>query len=192
MTGPVWTFFFDYVDPLSWILERDIAELEAEGVPSVGRHPLELTTPPAALVRPDDPLWVRRWEEAARLTGSGGLTLAKPTLVPWTRKAHELALHARAQGRFAGVHEALFRAFLHEGKDIGRVDVLVALAVTAGLKATEAKAVLDVDRYAATVDGLREEAERLAVRGVPTLLSKRERLEEVPSRETLRRLLATR
>ena len=191
MTGPVWTFFFDYVDPLSWILERDIAELEAEGVPPVGRHPLELRTPPASLVRPDDPLWVGRWEEAARLTGSGGFTLARPTLVPWTRKAHELALHARAQGRFAGVHAALFRAFLQEGRDIGRVDVLVALAVTAGLNATETKAVLDVDRYAATVDGLRGEAERLAIRGVPTLLSGRERLEEVPSRETLRRLLAT-
>jgi hypothetical protein len=51
--------------------------------------------------------------------------------------------------------------------------------------------VLDVDRYAATVDGLRGEAERLAIRGVPTLLRERERLEEVPSRETLRRLLTT-
>src|SRR5262245_10278666 len=146
MTGPAWTFFFDYVDPLSWILEREIVELEAEGVPPVGRHPLELRTPPASLVRPSDPLWVRRWEEATRLTEPGGFTLAKPTLVPWTRKAHELALHARAQGRFAGVHAALFRGFHQEGRDIGRVDVLVALAVTAGLNATETKAVLDVDR----------------------------------------------
>jgi predicted DsbA family dithiol-disulfide isomerase len=191
MTGPAWTFFFDYVDPLSWVLEREISELEGEGVPPVGRHPLELRIPPASLVRPDDARWAHRWEEATRLAGSG-VTLAKPTLVPWTRKAHELALHARAQGRFAEVHAALFRAFLQEGRDIGRVDVLVALAVTAGLNATETKAVLDVDRYAATVDGLRGEAERLAIRGVPTLLSGRERLEEVPSRETLRRLLATR
>jgi predicted DsbA family dithiol-disulfide isomerase len=190
MTDPIWTFFYDYVDPLSWILERDITWLEAQGVEPVARHPLELRAPPARMLRTDDPFWVSRWEEVERRAGAHGRTFARPALVPWTRKAHELALHARARDRFGAVHGALFDAYLEQGKDIGRVDVLVALAAGLGLDATETKAVLDVDRYAAAVDGLRGEAERLGVRGVPTLLSAHGRLEEVPSREALRTLLA--
>jgi predicted DsbA family dithiol-disulfide isomerase len=192
MSDPLRRFFFDYVDPLSLLLDRDIAELEAGGAPPVDRHPLELRPPPAPLIRTDDPLWSRRWEEAERQAERRGVTLARPSLVPWSRKAHELAQHARARSRFPEVHAALFRAFLQEGRDIGRVDVLVALASEAGLDPTETKAVLDVDRYTATLDGLRGEAERLAVRGVPTLLCGRERLEEVPSRAVLGELLAAR
>jgi predicted DsbA family dithiol-disulfide isomerase len=44
------------------------------------------------------------------------------------------------------------------GEDIGRVDVLVDLARALGLDATEAKAVLDVDRYAQDVAALSAEA----------------------------------
>jgi predicted DsbA family dithiol-disulfide isomerase len=110
-------------------------------------------------------------------------------LVPWTRKAHELALHAREKQLFPEVHAALFRAYLHEGRDIGRVDVLVSLAAEVGLEREEARTVLGVDRHAATVDGLRGEAERLGVRGVPTLLVAGERIEGVLPPEALRALL---
>jgi predicted DsbA family dithiol-disulfide isomerase len=180
---------YDYIDPLSLILEHDVSALEAEGWTSVARHPLELRAPPAELIHSDDPLWLRRWEQAQSLAQARGLVLFPPSLVPWTRKAHELALHAREKQLFPEVHAALFRAYLHEGRDIGRVDVLVSLAAEVGLEREEARTVLGVDRHAATVDGLRGEAERLGVRGVPTLLVAGERIEGVLPPEALRALL---
>jgi predicted DsbA family dithiol-disulfide isomerase len=182
-------FYFDYMDPLSLMLEREIAALEGQGVPSVRRYGWELRPPPARLMSTDDPLWLGRWEEAERLARTGGVTMKMPTLLPWTRKAHELAMHARAKDRFREVHEALFRAFLEEGRDIGRVDVLVGLAADVGLDPGEAKAVLDVDRYTAEIDGIRGDAERLGVRGVPTLLIAGERIEGVLPSEALKALL---
>jgi len=181
--------FYDYVDPLSMLLEHDVQALEADGRNPVARHPLELRAPPAAMLDPKDPLWRRRWEQATSLAGSRGILLRPPAIVPWSRKAHELALHAREKGLFLQLHGALFHAYLTEGRDIGRVDVLVAIAREAGLDPQEARIVLGVDRHAATLDGLRGEAERLGVRGVPTLLVAGERIEGVLPPEALRALL---
>ena len=182
--------YYDYVDPLSLVVEHDVAALEQEGWTKVARHPLELRAPPAGLIHSDDPLWVRRWEQALSLGKARGLQLHAPSLVPWSRKAHELALHAREKDLFEQVHPALFIAYLKEGRDIGRVDVLVSLAADVGLDREEVRTVLGVDRHAAELDGLRGEAERLGVRGVPTLLVAGERIEGVLPAEALRALLA--
>jgi predicted DsbA family dithiol-disulfide isomerase len=189
MEGPA-RFFFDYVDPLSLLVERDLAALEAEGMPALVRHPLELRAPPARLIDPEDPLWTRRWEQARQLGEARGIRMRPPALVPWSRKAHELAQHAREMGMFEEVHLALFRAFLEEGRDIGRIDVLATVAREAGLDGQDARTVLGVDRYAAGLDGLRGEAERLGVRGVPTLLLWGDRIEGVLPPEALRAVLA--
>jgi predicted DsbA family dithiol-disulfide isomerase len=181
--------FYDYIDPLSFLLEHDVLALESEEWTSVARHPLGLRAPPAALLDPRDPLWQRRWEQASTLASDRAITLHQPTLVPWSRKAHELALHAREKGVFAETHAALYQAHLLDGLDIGRVDVLVEVAGRVGLDPQEARIVLGVDRHAATLDGLRGEAERLGVRGVPTLLVAGERIEGVLPREALRALL---
>jgi len=181
--------YFDYVDPLSLLMEQDLAALEADGAPAVARHPLELRAPPAEFVDTDDPVWVARWEQATAAAHERGTELRAPAFVPWTRKAHELGLHAREKGAFAQLHAALYRAFFEEGRDIGRVDVLVTVAAEAGLDRSEAKAVLDVDRHADAVGDLRREAERLGIRGVPTLLIAGERIEGLLPRETLRGLV---
>ena len=186
-TGP--RLFYDYIDPLSLLLEHDVRALEADGWTRVARHPLELRAPPAALIRREDPLWQRRWEQASSLASQRGLSLHPPALVPWSRKAHELALHAREKDLFPQVHSALFDAYLVQGRDIGRVDVLVQVAGEAGMDAQEARIVLGVDRHAAALDGLRGDAERLGVRGVPTLLVGGERIEGVLPPEALRALL---
>jgi predicted DsbA family dithiol-disulfide isomerase len=109
--------------------------------------------------------------------------------MPWSRKAHELFLHARAQGCCEAVHAALFRSFFEKQADIGRIDVLVALAEEQGLDASEARAVLDVDRYAAEVEEMREAALRSGVRGPPTLEAGGRRLEGLPDRGSLLRFL---
>ncbi len=182
-TGPV-LFFYDYVDPASYILDAALGKGSGGGA-EVSWRPLELRPPPAARIDAGGEEWqaIRRSADAA--ARHYGVELVHPGFVPWSRKAHELALHARDKGCFRGVHDALFRAHFVEGRDIGRVDVLVELAAASGLERTETKAVLDVDRFLDPLRAFRAEAERLRVRGVPTLLVGEARLEGIHDRETL-------
>ena len=180
---PAVRFFFDYVDPGSWLVERMLGEAAPGLGLAVERVPFEVTPPPAPLVSPRTDAWRRFWDGARAAAADEGVALADPRLVPWTRKAHELALHARAQGVFDGVHHALFTTFLVEGRDLGRVDVLLEVATKQGLDLTATKAVLDVDRHTPEVAAARVEAERLGVRGVPTLLADHGRLEGFRGRD---------
>lgn len=170
LSDPV-RFYFDYVDPGSLLVERQLAALESERGLRVERIPFEVRPPPAPLIDPRSPEWRSFWERARRAAAARGVSLGEPRIVPWTRKAHELALHAREEDRFPALHGALFEAFLLDGRDLGRVDVLLDLAVRHGLDLSRTKAVLDVDRHAPAVTGARMQAERLGVRGVPTLLA---------------------
>ncbi|MSR35648.1 MAG: DsbA family oxidoreductase [Gemmatimonadetes bacterium] len=170
-------FFYDYVDPGSYLIERMLGELAERSGLEMERLPFETTPPPAPLVDPRGEAWRRSWEEARPAAAEAGITLAQPRLIPWTRKAHELALHAREHGRFEDVHRALFHTFLVDGKDLGRVDVLLEVATAHGLDLTATKAVLDVDRHTEGVATARVDAERLGVLGVPTLLANHGSLE---------------
>jgi len=174
MIAPPTVLFVDYADPISWMLELEVAKLEAEtGIEPVRRAPFELRPQPQPLIDTAEAWWRARWEEGAALaTRTLGIQLATPRLVPWTRKAHELRLHAEEKGLGGPTHQALFEAFLREGRDIGRVDVLIDIAGPLGLDVTEAKAVLDVDRFAASVMRARRDASGLGISEPPALASK--------------------
>ncbi len=175
MSSPV-LFFYDYVDPGSWLVERMVAELQRKAGLVVERIPFEVTPPPAPLVDAGSEEWRRFWDGARAMAAEEGVALGSPRLVPWTRKAHELAEHARELGRFAETHAALFEAFLTEGRDLGRVDVLMDVARKAGLDPSAARPVLDVDKHTEAITSARERAEREGARGVPTLLAEPESL----------------
>jgi predicted DsbA family dithiol-disulfide isomerase len=189
MTDPAPRLFFDYVDPCSWIVDRRLAALEDELGVEAARHPLELAPPPNAPLNPGAPDVVERWARARAAARDDGLDVRVPPFVPWSRKAHELVLHAREQDVGRAVHDAVFRAWHEEGRDIGRVDVLVELAAESGLDRSATKAVLDVDRHLETVRTLRRVAERLGVRGVPTLLVGDREIAGIPGHDELRRVL---
>ena len=178
-------FFFDYVDPASFLVERHLALVEDSLSITAERIPFEVRPPPTPLVDPRSPQWRSFWEEAGAAALEEGVTLAHPRLVPWTRKAHELALHSHEKNHFFAVHRTLFEAFLLEGRDLGRVDVLLEIAVQHGLDRSLAKAVLDVDRHAPMVANARARAERLGVRGVPTLRAGDRTLEGFQSHGTI-------
>jgi 2-hydroxychromene-2-carboxylate isomerase len=204
MTARPPCFFFDYVDPLAYLVEREISSLEEEvaaaerGLPGprasgapplVRRVPLELRPPPEPLLDPDAPEGRDRWALAADEARRLGIRLAEPPLVPWTRKAHELVLHAAARGRGGSAHRLIFEAVFTRGMDVGRVDVLVALAGEIGLDATEAKAVLDVDRHAAEVAEGRALASRAGVAASPALVLDGVTLRGFHNRDSLRTFL---
>lgn len=176
MPHPTVRIYFDFVDPLSLAVahalgmrSRSAAESEEPSKRSrVEWVGFELRPPPVALTRSDDPFWAER--RAKALSWAGGLDLPDvPSLVPWTRKAHELHIHASRLGAGDAVRAGVFEAHFDQRRDIGRVDVLVEIAAASGLDRTETKAVLDVDRHEADVAAARREAEALGVRDVPSL-----------------------
>lgn len=179
--------YFDFVDPISYLLESELREAEAGLDVRVARVGVEINPPPFPVGAPSDSLWESRWAEAAAITERLGRPFAAPPLVPWSRKAHELVEHARetAEQHVPELRDAVFRAYFDEGRDIGRVDVLVALADTVGLDRTETKAVLDVDRFGDTVARRREEAVVAGLRVIPTLTTGDRRLEGFHNRTSL-------
>lgn len=92
---------------------------------------------------------------------------------PRTRKAHEAAVFAAGNGAFEAMHEAIFRAYFVEGRDIGRIDVLVDVGVGLGLNRTALKVALDIDAHADEIAERRREAVRLGVRTAPTFIATR-------------------
>lgn len=190
METPSPRFFFDYVDPLAYLVERELSAVGDEpALARVRRVPLELRAPPEPMLDPEERDWRERWELALEEARSLGIPLIELPLVPWTRKAHELVLHAAAQGVGDAAHTAVFDAVFLRGLDVGRVDVLVALAGELGLDPTETKAVLDVDRHAGDVAAGRAAAARAGVSASPALVSPWGMLQGFHNRDTLRTFL---
>lgn len=105
-------------------------------------------------------------EMRARMAAEG-LPFAADRERTWnTRLAQELAVWATERG--TPLDDALFRAVFADGRNVGDIEVLVAVAEAAGLPGDEARAVLAERRYRARVDADWARARALGVSGVPT------------------------
>ena len=87
-----------------------------------------------------------------------------------SRLAQELAKWAESKGKGDPFHEAVFRAFFAEGKNIGKVDELVALAKSIGLQDKEARSVLELRTFKEAVDSDWARSRSLGITGVPTFV----------------------
>ena len=185
MPNPRPAFYFDFIDPLSYLVEHELGTLDGTIDARVTRVPFEVRPPPIPLTDVEDPALAPRWEVGRSVALGLGLSLSAPRLVPWSRKAHELHLHAASRGLGATVRAGVFEAYFVRGQDIGRVDVLVAIGRAAGLDVTETKAVLDVDRFEKEVVAARGAAASLGIGDAPVLLLGASRLEGFHNRSTL-------
>lgn len=84
-----------------------------------------------------------------------------------TVKAHELLHFAKAHGKQLELAERLFRAYFVEGRHVGRIEDLAALAAEVGLDRTDAVAALESDRYLADVRADQATAAEYGINGVP-------------------------
>lgn len=84
-----------------------------------------------------------------------------------TLKAHELLHHAKAKGLQGEMKERLLRAYFEEGRHLGHVDELVALATEVGLDADETRAVLESGALAPAVAQDIAQARAYGIQGVP-------------------------
>lgn len=161
--------YTDYVCAWCYLLEPALARLRDDGV-AVAYRGIELRPAPRPLPPPGDPAAAAEWRETIRPAAEAmGVEMHEPPLMPRTRKAHELAAHARTKDRFLQVHEALFRAYWVDGADIGRIDVLVEIAAAAGLDGDEAHRALGLDRHVDDVERAARDAVEHGIAALPTM-----------------------
>lgn len=159
--------FSDFTCPFSYVTEAALRRVAAETGAEVRYRAFELYPAPAPL-----PLDAgTEWEEALRpLAEEAGVALRRPGYQSRTRKAHEAARFAEEQGVGAEMREALFAAYFADGRDIGRIDVLVEVGEGVGLDRTELKVVLDIDRLTEAVEADEALASRSGIRGIPVMV----------------------
>jgi predicted DsbA family dithiol-disulfide isomerase len=87
-----------------------------------------------------------------------------------TFDAHRLIHWAETQDLGHALKQALFAAYFSEQRDVSDAAVLIDVAEKAGLDATEAKAVLDGQRYAAEVRQQENVWIQNNIRGVPAII----------------------
>jgi predicted DsbA family dithiol-disulfide isomerase len=87
-----------------------------------------------------------------------------------SRLAQELAKWAESRGKGDEFHDAAFRAYFVDGKNIGKVDVLADLAKSAGLSDEEARTVLKSRTFRNEVDSDWARSYELGITAVPTFV----------------------
>ena len=158
--------FSDFTCPFCHVTEAALRRLQDEGLAAPRYAAFELYPAPAPLGTPSA-ADVRAAQPLARVLG---VALNVPPSLSRTRKAHEAAKLAEQKGVGRAMREALFAAYFGNGRDVGRIDVLVELGTALGLDATELKVVLDVDTFSGAVDADRALAARIGIAAVPALV----------------------
>jgi predicted DsbA family dithiol-disulfide isomerase len=87
-----------------------------------------------------------------------------------TFDAHRLLHWAALEGSQAELKQALLAAYFTDGRDVSSRDVLVDVAASVGLDATEARRVLDEDRYAQDVRAQEQFYQSQGIRAVPSVI----------------------
>ena len=105
----------------------------------------------------------------ARMDGEG-LPYGERTMTYNSRLAQELGKWADTQPGGEAIHDALFRAYFVEARDISQPAVLLDIVGRVGLSVEAAREVLEKRTFQAAVDADWELSRRYGVTGVPTFV----------------------
>ncbi len=105
------------------------------------------------------------------LTDAEGLPYGRRTHTYNSRLAQELGKWADTQPGGAALHDALYKAYFVEARNIGDPELLVGLAASVGLPADEARAVLAERRFKDAIDADWAKSAQYGVTGVPTFVA---------------------
>jgi predicted DsbA family dithiol-disulfide isomerase len=107
------------------------------------------------------------------LMDAEGLPYGRRTHSYNSRLAQELGKWADAQPGGWAIHDALYKAYFVEARNIGDLDILVEIAGSVGLPGDEARAVLEERRFKDAVDADWAKSRQYGVTGVPTFVAAR-------------------
>jgi predicted DsbA family dithiol-disulfide isomerase len=107
------------------------------------------------------------------LMDAEGLPYGRRTHTYNSRLAQELGKWADTRPDGAALHDALYRAYFVDNRNIGDPEILVEIAQSVGLPADEARAVLAERRFKDAVDADWAKSHTYGVTGVPTFVAAR-------------------
>ncbi len=99
-----------------------------------------------------------------------GLPYGNRTMTYNSRLAQELASWAEPQPGGEAIHDALFRAYFVDARNIGDSAVLLELVRSLGLDESQAREVIEKRTHKTAVDADWEKSHRYGVTGVPTFV----------------------
>ena len=106
-----------------------------------------------------------------KLMDAEGLSYGRRTHTYNSRLAQELAKWADSQPGFEAIHDALYKAYFVEGRNIGDLEALVDIAKSAGLPPEAAREVLTDRAFEHAVDADWQRARRYGINGVPSFVA---------------------
>ena len=118
-----------------------------------------------------------------------GLPLGERTRTYNSRLAQELAKWAESQGKGDEFHDAVFRAYFVDGRNIAQIDVLAGLAQEAGLSADEARIIVRERSFREAVDADWMRSHQMGITAVPTFVMGREAVVGAQPYEVLEQFL---
>jgi predicted DsbA family dithiol-disulfide isomerase len=157
------------------LAEPAVAELKhSEPDVEIVWRAFELRPDPVPTLDPRGEYLTRVWRDAVYpLAARLGITMRLPPIQPRSRRAHEAAKWAQAQGSFDAFNAALFRAIFERGGDIANLEVLTQLAATLELDFHSLRRALDSREFEAQVLADERDAELLGITGVPAFVASR-------------------
>jgi len=88
-----------------------------------------------------------------------------------SRLAQELAKWADSKPGFEKIHDALYKAYFVEGRNLADQEVLLEIAQSVGLPVEEARSVLENRTFKDAVDADWQKARRYGITGVPAFVA---------------------
>jgi len=129
------------------------------------------------------------YQRMKRLMDAEGLPYGRRTHTYNSRLAQELGKWADTQPNGAALHDALYRAYFVDARNIGDPAVLLDVVTTVGLPVEDARAALDERRFKDAVDADWEKSRAYGVTGVPTFVAARQGVVGAQPYEVLVQLL---
>ena len=126
-----------------------------------------------------------------RVADELGLPLAERKKTYNSRLAQEVAKWAETKGKGDPFHDAVFRAYFVDGRNISKAGELVFLAKSIGLPEKEAGSVLESRTFREAVDSDWSRSHALGITAVPTFVVNQQTVVGAQPYEVLEQLLKT-
>ena len=118
-----------------------------------------------------------------------GLPYGNRSMTYNSRLAQELGAWSDTQPGGDAIHDAIFRAYFVDARNIGDPEVLVEIAVSVGLPAAAAREVLEKRTHKAAIDADWEKSRQYGATGVPTFVIGKNRVVGAQPYEALEQLV---
>jgi predicted DsbA family dithiol-disulfide isomerase len=108
------------------------------------------------------------WNRIVAMADAVGFEIKPPAVLTNSRAALAATEFARESGRDEALEERIYRAYFHDGENIGDAGVVARLAADAGLDAIEVAAAIKSPKYEIRLKNNSLAAHQRGVSGVPT------------------------